>query len=602
MQVSWIEPEEIRALVERLQEARPKARALGWELHTLPDEPPGASRDRTVEVQALWSHVVDMAAQPPPEPAHQPAPPVPEPALEPLSDQPELDRIRQKLRALRSKAEVAGLLRTAPEAAPPPAPPESRDEAAPRPSAKPIEDDVFARPAEAAAAVEELPSENETKVAEEDLWKPAMEHKRPACVPTAETALSHESMGFERFPEAGSGTEQGRPASDSTAGTAFSDGEIGSDELAEASISPGRAQGPIAEPAAPPSGAPEALHVREAQELPHVVAVLPPREVAPAVPVEEIFPTDMPDVLRSPEPHESEVAAGAKLAMSDPAIAADRPASIAEPAPDAPDSAQPESPSDSPPSVPETARSTSPFKLADFVPPASRAPVSPLSAQTAPSVQPALSGEPARDEAPKSDRTQEPSAEIALAPAPIPEPPAVAPPPAEPSLPAVVLPAEASAPPRMIIGVPPPLPLNPELSFDIPLGNMPERLQAFAGWAMRRTRTTEFLIVDAHGDVLWGRHMHAGLVVSTMLACTAALRSSAIGAAELLGVIEQPLPAEKILSVIPCQTCYGVINIAVVRREGVEEPEAALLRRALVAAIEARPPGEDAGQSGGAID
>jgi hypothetical protein len=397
-------------------------------------------------------------------------------------------------------------------------------------------------------------------------------------------------------------------------------------------------------PVQPARDVPEPVPASDEQELPHVVAVAPPREIAPALPLEEVFPTDLPDLFRPVEPHDEEAAS--KPSLSDSAIAdalgmaeesvsasaeavagpaaadpffeetipdepapgpqpasailpVDSDAAMATPSPEpkgeaAPDAATPAQPEPSaavPSRPPEALTGVSPFKLADFVSSGSRAPLEP------PAAPEALRSEPAGGK----DSVAVPAAGPSVAIPDGPERPAV-PSPAEPLLPAVVLPGKATAPPRMVIGVPPPMPRDAELSFEVPLGNMPERLQAFAGWAMRRTRTTEFLIVDAHGDVLWGRHVHAGLVVSTMLACTAALRSSAIGAAELLGVIEQPLPAEKILSVIPCQTCYGVINIAVVRREGVEEPEAALLRRALIAAIEARPPGSDVGPVAGAID
>jgi hypothetical protein len=43
-----------------------------------------------------------------------------------------------------------------------------------------------------------------------------------------------------------------------------------------------------------------------------------------------------------------------------------------------------------------------------------------------------------------------------------------------------------------------------------------------------------------------------------------------------------------------------MINLAIVRRDTVEEPEAALLRRALIATIEARAPADDTAASAGA--
>ena len=555
MQVSWIEPEEIRALVERLQDARPKARPLGWELHTLPDAPPGVIEDHSVEVQALWSHVA--AEQPPPEPAQPPSLPAAEPVMEHHTGQPELDRIRQKLRALRSKAEEAGLLRGVPEMEPHDAVEEAPSDLAPSPDVN--------RTGEEAPAVAEIPaSELPNPPVEARVVEP--EAQREKSAPETVTLYVREDESEKEQPSTLAAVEEIFPTESPKAAPAtdtphIEDAPASPRGLSETAVVEAFQSAELAMPA----GAHDALEKTDAKEV-----------TPPALP-EEIIAPEPP--IAAPQ---AVVSAGASEEIAPP-TEEEKPAAIAA------DTSPAVSDIPAPPPVPEpaVAPAPSPFRLADFV--ATATPVSPpvAVATSAPEVPQSVSVEPA-----PTGRAISP---------PVPSAPAPVVAPAMP-LAAVVLPGGSAAPPRMVIEVPPPMPRDAELSFEIPLGNMPERLQAFAGWAMRRTRTTEFLIVDAHGDVLWGRHVHAGLVVSTMLACTAALRSSAIGAAELLGVIEQPLPAEKILSVIPCQTCYGVINIAVVRREGVEEPEAALLRRALVAAIEARPPGEGAEPVGSAID
>lgn len=122
--------------------------------------------------------------------------------------------------------------------------------------------------------------------------------------------------------------------------------------------------------------------------------------------------------------------------------------------------------------------------------------------------------------------------------------------------------------------------------FEVPLGTITERLNAFATWASRRLQTADLLIIDDHGDILWGEHAHAGLVVSAMMACTAALRSSALGACELPGLIEQPISADRILVVLPCPTQFGTIHITLIHRGRVPPEEAAMLRQALAAAVD----------------
>lgn len=122
--------------------------------------------------------------------------------------------------------------------------------------------------------------------------------------------------------------------------------------------------------------------------------------------------------------------------------------------------------------------------------------------------------------------------------------------------------------------------------FEVPLGTITERLNAFAGWASRRLQTAGLLIVDDHGDILWGEHAHAGLVVSAMMACTAALRSSALGACQLPDLIEQPISADRILVVLPCPTQFGTIHITLIHHGRMPPEEAAVLRQALAAAVD----------------
>ena len=141
-----------------------------------------------------------------------------------------------------------------------------------------------------------------------------------------------------------------------------------------------------------------------------------------------------------------------------------------------------------------------------------------------------------------------------------------------------------------------------ESSFQVPQGAISERLEAFAAWAERRLYLSDLLVVDDHGDILWGDHAQAGLVVSAMMACKATLRSSALGAVGLSGVIEQPISAGRTLIIVLCDTSYGTLNVAIVRDASLSEADVTLLRNALVEAVETRSAVSPSPQSGSALD
>lgn len=137
--------------------------------------------------------------------------------------------------------------------------------------------------------------------------------------------------------------------------------------------------------------------------------------------------------------------------------------------------------------------------------------------------------------------------------------------------------------------------------FEVPPGTLAHRLEAFAAWAARQLGVHDMLIVDDHGDVLWGQRDNAGLVVSAMMACKATMRSSALGAAGLSNIIEQPISIDRMLVIVPCETGYGALSIAFVREGDAPPSDAMLLRDALVRTIETRtvPPPPPVG---GALD
>lgn len=148
---------------------------------------------------------------------------------------------------------------------------------------------------------------------------------------------------------------------------------------------------------------------------------------------------------------------------------------------------------------------------------------------------------------------------------------------------------------------PPSIAPESQSGFEVPPGTLTHRLEAFAVWAARQLGVHDMLIVDDHGDVLWGQRDNAGLVVSAMMACKAAMRSSALGAAGLSNIIEQPISIDRMLVIVPCETGYGALSIAFVREGDAPQSDALLLRDALVRTIETRtaPPPPPVG---GALD
>lgn len=129
MQVSWIDPDEVRALVAKLEGPKQAPPQPAWELHTLPTA--------TVKAMPVQEHLL--------------APPPVKPPLEPELDLPLSDNrpgpahsqiwnIREQLRTLRQQAEGSGIL--PPTERPAPAP-EPEDEAIDEAPALTVEEDPF---------------------------------------------------------------------------------------------------------------------------------------------------------------------------------------------------------------------------------------------------------------------------------------------------------------------------------------------------------------------------------------------------------------------------------------------------------------------------
>ncbi len=125
------------------------------------------------------------------------------------------------------------------------------------------------------------------------------------------------------------------------------------------------------------------------------------------------------------------------------------------------------------------------------------------------------------------------------------------------------------------------------LYFEVPLGSILERLDAFASWARQRVAPAELLLLDEHGDLLLGAEARAALVLSIMLAANAAQRSTAAAVCEDgARIARQPIPEGGELAVMSCPTRLGLIHLAVEHPTSLPENEARLLRQALMSAVD----------------
>lgn len=125
--------------------------------------------------------------------------------------------------------------------------------------------------------------------------------------------------------------------------------------------------------------------------------------------------------------------------------------------------------------------------------------------------------------------------------------------------------------------------------FEVPVGSVVERVEAFSQWAHRRLDPGELVLLDEHGDVLWGAQAKGALILSAMMAANALSRSSAVGACQVgREVVRQVLSSGGQLAVLSCETQAGLIHLAVEHPTlRVRDEEMRLLGQALVSAIAA---------------
>jgi hypothetical protein len=123
--------------------------------------------------------------------------------------------------------------------------------------------------------------------------------------------------------------------------------------------------------------------------------------------------------------------------------------------------------------------------------------------------------------------------------------------------------------------------------FEVPVGSVVERLEAFAQWAQRRVKPGELVLLDEHGDVLWGAQAKGALILSAMMAANALSRSTAAGACQAeAAVIRQVLGSGGELAVLSCPTRAGLVHLAVEHPGRLGDAAMRIMGQALVSAIE----------------
>lgn len=123
--------------------------------------------------------------------------------------------------------------------------------------------------------------------------------------------------------------------------------------------------------------------------------------------------------------------------------------------------------------------------------------------------------------------------------------------------------------------------------FEVPVGSVVERLEAFAQWASHRVKPGELVLLDEHGDVLWGTQAKGALILSAMMAANALSRSTAAGACQgETAVIRQVLRGGSELAVLSCPTRAGLVHLAVEHPARLGDEAMRIMGQALVSAIE----------------
>lgn len=145
----------------------------------------------------------------------------------------------------------------------------------------------------------------------------------------------------------------------------------------------------------------------------------------------------------------------------------------------------------------------------------------------------------------------------------------------------IAMPVPESRPPVWGLAPPSGLDLAPE-------DGLGERLAAFRAWAGQQLDSdAQILILDENGDLLCGPPMAASLILSALMAMNSARRNSADHFSGHASMMTRACGQKKYLSLIPCTTPLGCIQIAVVQSAPLHADTAAHWEKALAAVIAA---------------
>ncbi len=154
-----------------------------------------------------------------------------------------------------------------------------------------------------------------------------------------------------------------------------------------------------------------------------------------------------------------------------------------------------------------------------------------------------------------------------------------------PSVPAARLPITISLSPPPPAG--PAAAATPKPAPFLPLGGpISERLAAFMKWSSQIVPCEDRLLMDDHGDMLWGGASRSELALSAILAVSATLRSAPQAMTRPAAVIHSRLGHDRELSVLPCPTRFGMVTLALLNAPAIDDETAAILRDALTLCIE----------------
>ncbi|MEZ5386176.1 MAG: hypothetical protein R3F13_11740 [Prosthecobacter sp.] len=118
-------------------------------------------------------------------------------------------------------------------------------------------------------------------------------------------------------------------------------------------------------------------------------------------------------------------------------------------------------------------------------------------------------------------------------------------------------------------------------------GTQRERLASFAVWARGQLQEHggHIVVMDDAGELLWGGEGNPAMVLSTMMACGAAIRASAGPACGVGTVIRRVLASGNVLTVIPTPMDAGGLHVAVTAPVALSDEVAERLRAGLAAVM-----------------